>query len=161
MTQRRTLLLIFNAALVLLASCVVGVPYGEARKQQTGQATWFHVRGTAGQWELAHLEGLLNATLVIALAAALTKLALPARSEAVVFYSLVALAWGNLVGGVLAALGDDDSFNANLIIHNPVAMIFYGAAAVGAFVGFAEIARCAYRQAAALSLVNSGDNLQA
>jgi hypothetical protein len=149
MSQRRTLLLVVNAALALLVSCFVGIPYGESRKEQTGQDTWFDVPGTATQWELAHLEGLLNATLVLAAAAALTKLAFSARSGTVVFWSLVALSWGNLVGGVAAALGDDDSFSTDLVTDNPIAMVFYGAAAVGAFAGFAEIARCAWRQAQA------------
>jgi hypothetical protein len=152
-------LLICNGALALLASCVVGIPYGEARKEQTGEDTWFDVAGTAGQWELAHLEGLLNATLVIALAAAITKLSFSARSETVVFWSLIGLAWGNLVGGVLAALGDDDSFSTDLITDNPLAMAAYALAALGAFVGFAAIAHSAYR-VAALSPTNSGDNLQ-
>jgi hypothetical protein len=147
MTRRRSALLIFNAALVLLASCFVGVPYGEARKEQTGQDTWFNVPGTATQWELAHLEGLLNSTLAIALAAVLIRLPMSRRSETVIFWSFVALPWGNAVGGVLAALGDDDSFSTDLVKHNPIAMLFYGAAALGAFVGFAETARCAWREA--------------
>ena len=89
MTRRRSALLVCNAALALFATCLVGVPYGEARKEEKGQDTWFDVPGEVSQWRLAHAEGLMNAILVIALAAALTRITLARRSESVIFWSLI------------------------------------------------------------------------
>jgi hypothetical protein len=147
MSRRGAALLTCNAAIVVLLTCVAGLPYGEARKKEAGQHTWFHVSGTASQWRLAHAEGLMNSILVIALAAALGRVALTRRSETLIFWSLVAMVWGNFLGAVTAALGADDSFSTALARHNPVAMLLYSAAAVGAFVGLIEAARCAWREA--------------
>lgn len=147
MTRRRSALLIFNATLVILVACVVGMPYGEARKEEAGVETWFDVPGTASQWELAHLEGLINGIAVIALAAALNLVVLSRRSETVIFWGLIGMLWGNVLGGVAAAIGADDSFSADLITGNPLAFLLYGVAAAGAFVGLVEVSRCAWRQA--------------
>lgn len=148
MTRRGAALLTCNAAVVVLLTCVAGLPYGEARKKEAGQHTWFGVSGTASQWRLAHAEGLVNSILVIALAAALGRVALTRRSETLIFWSLVGMVWGNFLGAVAAALGGDDSFNGtDLAKHNPVAVLLYGIAAVGAFVGLSEAARCAWREA--------------
>ena len=147
MTRRSSALLVLNAALALVVTCFVGIPYGEARKEEAGQETWFDVAGTASQWRLAHAEGLMNAIVVIALAAALARITMSRRSETVVRWSLIALVWGNLIGAVTAALGSDDSFSTDLITDNPISMLFYSAAAVGAFVGFVEVARSAWREA--------------
>lgn len=89
----------------------------------------------------------MNAILVLALAAALTRIVLSRRSETIIFWGLIGTVWGNLAGAVTAALGGDDSFNANVVKDNPLAMLFYGVAAVGVFVALIEIARCAWREA--------------
>ena len=115
---------------------------------RSGAAVGFvAVAGTASQWRLAHAEGLINAILVIALAAALFRITLSRRSETLIFWGLVGMVWGNLFGAISAALGGDDSFNANVVKDNPIAMLFYGVAALGAFVAFVESARCAWREA--------------
>ena len=64
--MRSSALLVVNGVVVILLTCVVGLPYGEARKEEAGQNTWFDVSGTASQWRLAHTEGLMNSILVIA-----------------------------------------------------------------------------------------------
>jgi hypothetical protein len=147
MTRRGSALLILNAALVILLACVLGMPYGEARKKEAGVSTWFHVPGTASQWQLAHLEGLINGIAGLALAAALALITLSRRSETVIFWSLIGMLWGNVLGGLAAALGADDSFSADLVTNNPAAFLLYGVAAAGALVGLVEVARCAWRQA--------------
>ncbi len=97
MTQRAAALLVFNGLLVLFAGLVAGAPFGAALVNGWGDDA---VRA----WKLAHLEGLQNGILLLALAGASSWMALGRRGEKAVLWGAVLAAWGNLIGAVLGAL---------------------------------------------------------
>jgi hypothetical protein len=97
MTQRAATLLVFNGLLVLLVGLLAGAPFGAALVNGWGDEA---VRA----WKLAHLEGLQNGILLLALAAASRWISLAPRAERVVVWGAVLAAWGNAFGAVLGAL---------------------------------------------------------
>jgi len=88
MKQRAAALLVFHGLLVLFAGLIAGAPFGAAIVNGWGDEA---VRA----WRLAHLEGLQNGILLLALAGASRWLALGATAEKVVLWGAVLAAWGN------------------------------------------------------------------
>lgn len=87
--------LVFHGAIVVLLGLLAGFPYAFVR---TGA-----IAGEARAWSMAHLEGLLNGILLIAVAAISRRLALDKRRHAILAWALIVTAYGNLVAAVLAA----------------------------------------------------------
>ncbi|MDX2167938.1 MAG: hypothetical protein SF182_12765 [Deltaproteobacteria bacterium] len=97
MRERAATRLVLNGLLVFFAGLLAGLPFGAALVNGWGDDV---VRA----WKLAHLEGLQNGVLLLALAGASRWMALGERGERVVLWGAVLAAWGNVIGALLAAL---------------------------------------------------------
>jgi hypothetical protein len=110
LTRRAATLLALHGLVVLLLGLLCGIPYGSAIVGGFGDEA---VRA----WNLAHLEGLENGILVLALAGASGFLELRSGEERVVLWSAVLAAYGNVVGAIVGAL----SGQRGLAPHGPLA----------------------------------------
>jgi hypothetical protein len=97
MTSRGATLLTFHGLAVLFLGLVAGAPYGAAIVGGWGDEP---VRA----WKLAHMEGVQNGILLVALAGVSRFVVLGARAESVVVWGAALAAWGNVVGATLGAL---------------------------------------------------------
>src|SRR5439155_19842599 len=88
-------LLIASGALVFLLGMLAGFPFTlVALGTPVGPGD---VRG----WRMAHLEGILNGLLLIAVAAVAPRLTLTARWQSVLAWSLLLTAWPNTIASIL------------------------------------------------------------
>ena len=132
--------MIFHGGLVIFLGLLAGFPYAFV---VTGD-----LEGEVRAWRMAHLEGVLNGMLVIAVAAAAARFKLSARKQSLLAWSLILMAYGNFVASVLGA-----SFGVRGLAPAPPAMnlIVYGLfmlAVVGIFIGIGlvvQVARSASR----------------
>src|SRR2546427_241712 len=98
MTERLQSLLIASGALVFLLGMLAGFPFTlVVLGTPVGPGD---VRG----WRMAHLEGILNGLLLIAVAAVAAvapRLRLTARMQSVLAWSLLLTAWPNTIASIL------------------------------------------------------------
>src|SRR5436190_587322 len=87
--------MIFHGAVVILLGLLAGFPYALV---VTGS-----LAGSERAWRMAHLEGVLNGLLVIVVAAVWDRLALDGWKRDVLAWSLVLIAYGNVVASVIGA----------------------------------------------------------
>jgi len=97
MTRRGAATLALHGLIVLFLGLLCGLPYGAAIVGAWGEEP---VRA----WKLAHMEGVQNGILVLALAGAAGFFALSARSERIVVWGAILAAYGNILGAVIGAL---------------------------------------------------------
>jgi len=97
MTRRGAATLALHGLIVLFLGLLCGMPYGAAIVGAWGDEP---VRA----WKLAHMEGVQNGILVLALAGAAGFFALSARSERIVVWGAILAAYGNILGAVIGAL---------------------------------------------------------
>jgi hypothetical protein len=88
--------MIFHGAVVIALGLAAGFPYAFVI---TGD-----LPGSERAWRMAHLEGVVNGLLLLAVAGVWNSLVLGARAQAVVAWALVVTAWGNLVASTLGAV---------------------------------------------------------
>jgi len=98
MPRRLQRLLVAHGALVFLVGLVAGFPFAFVVLGDTG------VPGDVRGWRMAHLEGILNGLTCFAVAAVGSHLRLSERAFAVLAWSLVVTAWGNVVASVVGPL---------------------------------------------------------
>jgi hypothetical protein len=107
MSDRGLRIVVLNGVLIILAGMILaGFPLAfVVAKQVYGQAAPLNLGGDHRAWTMAHLEGLLNGLLVLALAGA-TRIGggvKPGR-EAWLVPCLLVMGWGNLVASILAPI---------------------------------------------------------
>ncbi|WP_304178098.1 hypothetical protein [Phenylobacterium aquaticum] len=107
MSDRSLRIIVLNGVLIILAGMILaGFPLAfVVAKQVYGQASPLAIAGDHRAWTMAHLEGLLNGLLVMALAGA-TRLGAgmaPGR-EAWLAPCLLVMGWGNLAASILAPI---------------------------------------------------------
>jgi hypothetical protein len=152
MRSRLQSLLVAHGALVFLVGMLAGFPFalvvlhgmevsppGEAGASLPGD-----VRG----WRMAHLEGILNGILLIAVAAVLPRLSLSTRAQSVLAWSLVVTAWGNMIASVIGPLLGGRGLALGGGIANDVMFVLFTVAVVTVIVAMALVARGALRAAA-------------
>ncbi|MDT5145212.1 MAG: hypothetical protein QOD02_628 [Mycobacterium sp.] len=140
MTRDKVGWVAFNAMMVILGACLSGMPYNEAQKASAGRPLWFHVPGDPAKWNLVHMEGLVNAVLMLAIVAVVSQLTISPLSSRVLFWALVAMGWGNFLGALAGALGNDAVMDMGPT-HDPIAFGLFSVAAVGVLVAIAVVAR--------------------
>lgn len=97
MTRRAAATLGLHGLIVLFLGLLCGIPYGSAIVGGWGDEP---VRA----WKLAHMEGVQNGILVVALAGLSGLLLLSERQEKAVVWGAVLAAYGNVVGAMIGAL---------------------------------------------------------
>ena len=141
MTNRTFGLLVANGALVLLAGFAAGFPYGAVVGQTLDPSMPQAIPGTIRAWRMAHMEGVLNGMLMIAAAAAATKLALSATGEKVVFWGLVVSGWTNVVASTLSALTGGRGTGVTGFDWNTLNFLLFMAGIVGAIAAVVALVR--------------------
>jgi len=130
--------MIFHGAVVILLGLLAGFPYALV---VTGA-----LASSERAWRMAHLEGVLNGLLVIAVAAVWDRLALVGRKRDVLVWSLVLMAYGNVVASAIGAtfavrgLAPGGSFSNTLVYG------LFMAAVVGVVIGLGLVAEGAWKR---------------
>ena len=97
MSTRTAATLTFHGLIVLFLGLLAGAPYGAAVVGAWGA-------DAERAWKLAHLEGLQNGILLLAIAACSPWIALSGRRERIVVWGAALAAYGNTIGGILGAI---------------------------------------------------------
>jgi hypothetical protein len=121
MTGRLQALMIANAGLVLLLGMLAGLPFafhliGHIGLWPIPLALDVQIPGTERGWRAAHIGNIMNGTMLLAVAAILHHLTLPANLRRAVAWCMIATVWGNAVFYVVAACLTDGralTFGAN------------------------------------------------
>lgn len=124
--------MIFHGAIVVLLGLLAGIPFGLVLLES--------MEGEVRAWRMAHLEGLINGLLVIAVAASVRRLELPDRGKSILAWSLIAMAYGNVVASTLGALFGVRGLAPGGPVVNTVVYVIFMLAVVGVFVGMALVA---------------------
>jgi hypothetical protein len=137
MDERRRATLAGHGALVFLAGLLAGVPYGLLL---LGWALPGDDRG----WRMAHLEGVLNGLLLLAVAAAGGQLRLGERAQRAVVWGLLATGWGNVVASVVAPLFEVRGLQAGGSLANTLVWALFMLAVASVLVAMGLVARGAF-----------------
>ena len=141
MTDRQRSLLVAHGALVFLVGMVAGLPFALVL---LGTAVG---PGDVRGWRMAHLEGILNGLLLIAVAAAGGHLRLGPRAQPVLFWSLVVTAWGNQVASVIGPLFGGRGLTFGGGVTNSVMYVLFMIAVVTVLIAMAVVCWGALRKA--------------
>ena len=121
--------IVLHGVIVIGLGLVAGIPYASAIAG--GQAEAMRA------WRMAHLEGVLNGLVAIALAAVGGVLVLSRRQQRLLAVSLVGMAYGNVVASILgAATGNRGLAPGGSPVNTAVYLLFV-AAVVGIVVALA------------------------
>jgi hypothetical protein len=88
---------------------------------------------------MAHLEGVLNGLVLIAVAGVGKRLTLGARQASVLAWALIVTGYGNVVAAVVAATLDVRGLSPGGSLGNTVVYLLFMVAVVGVFVGLALV----------------------
>jgi hypothetical protein len=119
--------MIFHGAVVILLGLLAGFPYALVI---TGSLV-----SSERAWRMAHLEGVLNGLLVIAVAAVWDRLSLDGWKRDVLAWSLVLMAYGNVVASVIGATFSVRGLEPGGSPSNMLVYLLFMLAVVGIVVG--------------------------
>jgi hypothetical protein len=117
----------FHGAVVVLLGLLAGLPYG--------LVVLGSLAGSERAWRMAHMEGVLNGLLVIAVAAASNRLALSSRSQAVLAWSLILMAYGNVIAAGIGATFGVRGLAPGGSVSNTIVYLLFMLAIVGVVLG--------------------------
>lgn len=148
MDKRLTGLLIVNGALVLLAGYMSGWPFAAVVGAEVSGAV-SAIPGTVRAWKMAHLEGVLNGMLMIAVAAVATQIAMSVRLQKVIFWGLVVAGWTNVVASNISAMTGGRGTGFTGMDWNTFNFLVFMAGIIGAFAAAIALAMAGWRAAKA------------
>jgi hypothetical protein len=107
--KRLESLLIAHGATSFLAGMISGLPFaffllGRITLWPFPGSIEVQMPGDVRAWRMAHLEGILNGLMLIAVAAVGSRLDLTPRAQRVLTWSLIVTAWGNVVASNIGPL---------------------------------------------------------
>lgn len=127
--------LFFHGTLVLLLGMVVGFPYAEAISSG----------GDLRAWRMAHLEGVLNGLLLLAVAAGGSLFELSARLQNTLFATLLVVGYGNVLAATLAAASGQRGLQPGGPLANWMVFLGFLLAVLAVFVALALMAWGSHR----------------
>lgn len=130
--------MIFHGAVVILLGLLAGFPYALVVTGSLG--------GSERAWRMAHLEGVLNGLLVIVVAAVWDRLALDGWKRDVLAWSLVLIAYGNVVASVIGATFAVRGLEPGGSPSNTLVYLLFMMAVVGIVVGIGLVAEGAWKR---------------
>jgi hypothetical protein len=152
MRSRLQSLLVAHGALVFLAGMLAGFPFAlivlHGMEVSPPGSTDVAPPGDVRGWRMAHLEGILNGILLIAVAAVLPRLSLSARAQSILGWCLIVTAWGNMIASLVGPLFGGRGLALGGGIANDVMFVLFTVAVVTVLVAMALVARGALRAAA-------------
>jgi len=136
MTERQQATLVAHGALVFLFGMAAGFPFAFEILQRV--ETWpipgsiaVDIPGDVRGWRMAHLEGILNGTLLIAVGAFGGRLVLSASRARLAVGGLLVTAWGNIVAAWIAPLAEVRGLTFSGASINSLVYLLFIAAVVG------------------------------
>jgi hypothetical protein len=153
MRSRLQSLLVAHGALVFLVGMLAGFPFAllvqhGLEVSAPGTAAGPPVPGDVRGWRMAHLEGVLNGVLLIAVAAVLPRLSLSTRAQTVLAWLLIVTAWGNMIASVIGPIFGGRGLALGGSIANSLMFVLFTVAVVTVIVAMVLVARGALRAAA-------------
>jgi hypothetical protein len=121
--------IVLHGVIVIGLGLAAGVPYAAAIAGAQAEP----VRA----WRMAHLEGVLNGLVAIALAAAGGQLVLSRRQGHIFAFSVIGMAYGNVVGSILGAASGNRGLEPGGSLLNTAVYLLFVAAVVGIVVALA------------------------
>ena len=136
MTERDQRILVAHGALVFLLGMAAGFPFafeilGRAELWPIPGSVTVDPPGDVRGWRMAHLGGILNGVLLIAVAAVGPRLQLGARGLAWVKWGLLACAWGNIVASWIGPLTETRGLSFTGLSWNSLVYLLFVVAVVG------------------------------
>jgi hypothetical protein len=131
--------LVFHGACVILLGLVAGFPLAFVI---TGSLV-----SSERAWRMAHLEGVLNGLLLLAIAGVADGLVLDGRKPAVLAWALIITAYGNLIASVIAASANVRGLEPGGSFANTLTYLLFMVAVVTVVVALGLVAHGAYRAA--------------
>ena len=132
MDERRRRRLGFHGAIVIVLGLLAGFPFALVILGQ--------MQGDLRAWRMAHLEGVLNGLLLWAAAGVGPVLRLSQRSQDVLLWSLVIVAYGNTLASVLAATSGERGLEPGGNAANMTVYVAFMLAVVAMFVALGYVA---------------------
>jgi hypothetical protein len=129
--------MIFHAAVVIVLGLLAGFPYAFV--------VLGNMAGSERAWRMAHLEGVLNGLVTLVVAAILPRLTLTRGQQAVLAWSFIAMAYGNVVASILAASTNVRGLTLGGSLANTIVYLLFMMAVAGVFVGVGLVAYGARR----------------
>jgi len=133
--------LVAHGLVVMLLGMLTGFPYALV---VTGS-----MAGAERAWRMAHLEGVLNGLMLVAIGAAGDSLALSARQARWLGWALVVTAYGNWVGATLGAAAGERGLAPEGPLANFAVYLLFMAAVVAVLFGLSLAAYGAFRRSGA------------
>lgn len=133
--QRR---LVFHGGIVTLLGMLCGGPLAAVLLG--------YMPGNADDWTLAHMEGLVNGLLMLAVAACSSLLLLSDRQYKLLLWSLVITGYGNALYGWVRGLFSVQGLDFSPPLSNQLAAILGGVPVIFAFIAIALVIFGAYKQ---------------
>jgi hypothetical protein len=130
--------LVGHGVVVILLGLLIGFPYALV---VTGS-----LPGAERAWRMAHLEGVLNGLMLVAIGAAGDAIALSARQARWLERSLIAAAYGNVAGATLGAVAGERGLAPEGPLANFAVYALFMVAVVAVLVGLALAAIGAFRR---------------
>ncbi len=127
--------MVFHGAIVVLLGLLLGFPYAFALLGNP--------QADVRAWNMAHLEGILNGLLVIGVAGVGRHLDLDHVKQQVLAWSLIGMAYGNVVASALAATFGVRGLEPAGPAVNLVVYVLFMVAVVGVLVGMSLVAYAA------------------
>jgi len=131
--------LIFHGAIVILLGLLAGFPFA--------MVLLGSMHGEVRAWRMAHLEGVLNGLLVIAVAGIGRRLELDERQQRLLAWSLIVMAYGNVVASTIGATFGVRGLSPQGPAVNLLVYVLFMVAVVAIFVAMGLVAWGARAQA--------------
>jgi hypothetical protein len=131
--------LVGHGLVVVLLGLLIGFPYALV---VTGS-----MPGAERAWRMAHLEGVLNGLLLVAIGAARESLSLSERESRWLAWSLILTAYGNVIASAIGAATGERGLSPELPIANLVVYAGFMVAVVAVLFAVVLAALGAFRRA--------------
>jgi hypothetical protein len=144
--ERQQRLLIGHGGIVFLLGMAAGFPFafeilGRVELWPVPGSLELQMPGDVRGWRMAHLEGVLNGLLLVAVGSAGARLRLPSRSAAWATGGLLVTAWGNIVASWIAPLTGTRGLSFGGASWNSVVFLLFMAAVVGVILAMVLVVR--------------------
>ncbi len=119
--------MLFHGVVVILLGLLAGIPFAFVISGD--------LAGSVRAWRMAHLEGVLNGLVVMAVAAAGGRMSLSARQQRWLAWGLIVAAYGNVVASIVGASFGVRGLTPTPPLSNLFVFLLFTLAIVGVFLG--------------------------
>ncbi|MEQ9518678.1 MAG: hypothetical protein RLN89_04480 [Parvibaculum sp.] len=144
MPTRHHALLIGYGAIIFILGLVAGVPFVWAIADAATGAP--EAVESLRAWRMAHLEGVLNGMMMIAIAAAAKQLTISASQSNLITWGLLITGWGNILASFVSGLTGGRGLSFTGFDWNTLTFTLFSAAIVGVVVAMMVLAIAALTQ---------------